>query len=66
MAYNRLGTVLSRLDQLKAHLKANSTICRVLDLRETILNEKSRHQVFYRTDTHWNNRGAWLSAISRS
>ena len=24
------------------------------------MDEKSRHQIFYRTDTHWNNRGAYV------
>jgi alginate O-acetyltransferase complex protein AlgJ len=57
-AYNRVGTV-SRLDQLLAHLKAHSDLT-VVDLRGAILDEKSRNQVFYRTDTHWNNRGAYV------
>ena len=49
----------SRLDQLVAHLKAHSNLT-IVDLREAHLDEKSRHQVFYRTDTHWNNRGAYV------
>ncbi len=57
-AYNRIGT-LSRLDQLMAHLKAHSGL-KVIDLRTAILDEKSRNQVFYRTDTHWNNRGTYV------
>ncbi len=56
--YNRVGAV-SRLDQLLAHLKANSKLA-IVDLRPPILDEKSRHQVFYRTDTHWTNRGAYV------
>ena len=57
-AYNRIGTT-SRLDQLMAHLKAHSGL-NVIDLRAAILDEKLRHQVFYRTDTHWNNRGSYV------
>ena len=57
--YNRIGTE-SRLDQLMAYLKAHSNL-KVLDLRPTILDEKTRHQVFYRTDTHWNNRGSYVA-----
>ena len=57
-AYNRIRTI-SRLDQLMAHLKAHSNLA-VLDLRQPILDEKARHQVYYRTDTHWNNRGAYV------
>jgi hypothetical protein len=56
--FNRMGSV-SRLDQLMAHLKAHSSLA-VIDLRAAILDEKKRHQVFYRTDTHWNNRGAYV------
>ena len=56
-AYNRVGTI-SRLDQLIAHLEAHSDLT-VVDLRTAILGEKSRNQVFYRTDSHWNNRGAY-------
>jgi alginate O-acetyltransferase complex protein AlgJ len=60
-AYNRVDTV-SRLDQLMTHLKEHSKL-NVVDLRKSILDEKSRHQVFYRTDTHWNNRGAYAGYI---
>ncbi len=60
-AYNRIGTV-SRLDQLMAHLKAHSGLT-VIDLRAAILDEKARHQVFYRTDTHWNNRGSYVGYV---
>jgi hypothetical protein len=58
-AYNRVRTE-SRLDQLMAHLKAHSSLT-VIDLRAAILDEKTRHQVYYRTDTHWNNRGAYVA-----
>ena len=57
-AYNRIGKT-SRLDQLMAHMKAYSGL-KVIDLRAAILDEKSRNQVFYRTDTHWNNRGSYV------
>ncbi len=57
-AYNRVGTE-SRLDQLIAHLEAHSDL-NVVDLRSAIAEEKSRNQVFYRTDTHWNNRGSYV------
>ena len=57
-AYNRIGTT-SRLDQLMAHLKVHSGL-KVIDLRAAILDEKTRNQVYYRTDTHWNNRGSYV------
>jgi alginate O-acetyltransferase complex protein AlgJ len=49
----------SRLDQLLAHLRARSTVV-VVDLRARLFAAKSKHQVYYRTDTHWNNRGAYI------
>ena len=55
--YNRLSAE-SRLDQLKAHLKTHSNLT-ILDLREPLLAAKSDGQIYYRTDTHWNNRGAY-------
>ena len=57
-AYNRVGAE-SRLDQLVAHLKAHSNLT-VIDLRAPLLAEKARHQIYYRTDTHWNDRGAYI------
>jgi alginate O-acetyltransferase complex protein AlgJ len=58
VVYNRIGTA-SRLDQLMRHLKAHSKLT-IIDLREALLDEKSRHQVYYRTDTHWNTRGSYV------
>jgi alginate O-acetyltransferase complex protein AlgJ len=49
----------SRLDQLLEHLKARSSVV-VVDLREPLFAAKSKHQVFYRTDSHWNSRGAYV------
>jgi alginate O-acetyltransferase complex protein AlgJ len=57
-AYNRLDR-LSRLDQLIAHLRSHTTLS-VVDLRPALLEAKRREQVYYRTDTHWNNRGAYV------
>src|SRR5271157_3230122 len=58
LAYNRVNPK-TRLDQLMAHLKAHSTLS-VIDLREPLLSAKSQEQVYYRTDSHWNNRGAYV------
>jgi hypothetical protein len=55
--YHRLRAE-SRLDQLKAHLIAHSSL-KLLDLREPLLAAKSEGQIYYRADTHWNNRGAY-------
>jgi alginate O-acetyltransferase complex protein AlgJ len=57
-AYNKVEP-RSRLDQLLEHLKSRSSVV-VVDLREPLLAAKSKHQVYYRTDTHWNSRGAYV------
>jgi alginate O-acetyltransferase complex protein AlgJ len=56
--YNKVAP-RSRLDQLVEHLKARSSVV-VVDLREPLFAAKSKHQVYYRTDSHWNNRGAYV------
>lgn len=48
----------SRMDQLVAYLRANSTV-NVLDLRPALLNARAHERVYHRTDTHWNDRGAF-------
>jgi alginate O-acetyltransferase complex protein AlgJ len=53
----------SRLDQLVEHLKARSSVV-VVDLREPLFAEKSKHEVFHRTDSHWNNRGAYVGYMA--
>jgi alginate O-acetyltransferase complex protein AlgJ len=58
LAYNRMN-LDSLVDQLTAHLKAHSNLT-VVELRAPLLEAKTHHQVYYRTDTHWNNRGAYV------
>ncbi len=50
----------SRLDQLLATLRQDPGFP-VLDLRETLRREKSRPRLFYRTDTHWTELGAYFA-----
>jgi hypothetical protein len=50
---------VSRIDQLVMHLRRHSTV-RVLDLRPALLAAKSHERVYHRTDTHWNDRGAYV------
>jgi alginate O-acetyltransferase complex protein AlgJ len=50
---------ISRIDQLVSHLRAHSTV-RVLDLRPALLAAKARERIYHRTDTHWNDRGAFV------
>jgi len=50
---------VSRIDQLVSDLRQHSTV-RVLDLRPSLLASKSRERLYHRTDTHWNDRGAFV------
>jgi hypothetical protein len=49
----------SRMDQLAAYLAQHSTVP-VLDLRPALERGKSQERIYHRTDTHWNDRGAFL------
>jgi alginate O-acetyltransferase complex protein AlgJ len=52
-------TAVSRIDQLVEHLRRHSTV-RMLDLRPALLAGKQRERIYHRTDTHWNDRGAFI------
>ena len=47
----------TQLDQLMAHLQ-NEPDLRILDLRQPMRQAAESHQVYFRQDTHWNQRGA--------
>lgn len=49
----------SRIDSLVEHLAAHSTV-RVLDLRPALVEAKRHERIYHRTDTHWNDRGAYV------
>ncbi len=51
----------SRLDQLVNYLQAHSNI-EFLDLRNVLLHAKGTHPVYYRTDSHWNQLGAFTAS----
>jgi len=59
---NRLNKVSSRscLDQLIAYMKVNSDF-EIVDLRPALNAEKDTVRVFHKTDTHWNDRGAFVA-----
>jgi alginate O-acetyltransferase complex protein AlgJ len=50
----------SRLDQLISYIKKHSTID-VLDLRPVLKSSKQYDSIFYKTDSHWNDLGAFIS-----
>jgi hypothetical protein len=49
-----------RLDQFVEYMKARCDVP-VLDLRDALLSEKKAARVYFRTDTHWNERGAFAA-----
>jgi alginate O-acetyltransferase complex protein AlgJ len=49
----------SRLDQFLAFMKAHSDVA-VLDLRPALREAKGRARLYHRTDTHWNDYGAFV------
>jgi hypothetical protein len=54
-----LGEV-SKLDQLIDYLRVNGEQ-QILDLRAPLLTAKAERQIYYATDTHWNDYGAYIA-----
>ncbi|MBV6452101.1 MAG: hypothetical protein MHPDNHAH_02854 [Anaerolineales bacterium] len=50
----------SKLDQLVNYLRANGRQ-QVIDLRSALLAAKEERQMYYATDTHWNDYGAYIA-----
>ena len=50
----------TKLDQFIAYMQEHSTVP-VLDVRDVILAAKKNHPVYMRTDTHWNDIGAFVA-----
>ncbi|HUU34315.1 MAG TPA: hypothetical protein VMW48_09640 [Vicinamibacterales bacterium] len=57
----RRTSATSRTDQLVAHLRAHTTVP-VLDLRPALLAAKPDGRLYHRTDSHWNDLGAFVAA----
>lgn len=51
----------SQLDQLVEHLQAHSKVD-VLDLRNALWQAKAQDRLYHRTDTHWNDAGAFVGS----
>lgn len=47
----------SSTDQLVEYLRKHTDVT-VVDLRKSLLDEKKKHQVYFKTDSHWNQYGA--------
>jgi hypothetical protein len=50
----------TRMDQLLAHLREHSDI-EILDLRKPLKAAKLQEELYYKTDTHWNDLGAFIA-----
>jgi len=50
----------TKLDQFFAYMKMHSTVD-VLDLRQTLLENRSRGPIYLKTDSHWNQLGAFFA-----
>ncbi len=50
----------SKLDQTVNYLRANGKT-QIIDLRPALLAAKAERQVYYATDTHWNDYGAYIA-----
>ncbi len=50
----------SRLDQLLAHLREHGSKVEVLDIRQPMRAVKTAERLYHRTDSHWNDRGAFI------
>jgi alginate O-acetyltransferase complex protein AlgJ len=51
----------SRLDQLISHLQKTRSPVQILDLRPALLEAKQHRQVYFKTDSHWNDYGAYAA-----
>lgn len=58
--FTRLGPQ-SRLDQLLGRLRQTHSPVRVVDLRPALLDGKQFHRLYHKTDTHWNDYGAFAA-----
>jgi hypothetical protein len=51
----------SRLDQLLDHLRRVHSPVHIVDLRPALLAAKSTGRLYFKTDTHWNDLGAYAA-----
>ena len=50
----------TRLDQLVEHLAEHHSPVEVVDIRPAMWAAKERERLYHRTDSHWNDRGAFV------
>jgi hypothetical protein len=52
---------ISRLEQLYNYIEENTDI-KIIKVRDRLISEKENYQLFYKTDTHWNQEGARIAS----
>jgi len=58
--YMRVAMHFSRLDQINKYLKMNSKY-NIIDLRDELFEAKKKNIIYFSTDTHWNEFGAFAA-----
>ncbi len=58
--FARVGP-MTRLDQLIDRLRKRHSPVRLVDLRPALLEAKKYHRIYFKTDTHWNDYGAFAA-----
>ena len=56
----RKNAAETRMNQLIAYLREHTDVA-VIDVSAPLLREQAHHQVYYKTDTHWNSYGAYIA-----
>ncbi|OIN56731.1 alginate O-acetyltransferase AlgX-related protein [Arsenicibacter rosenii] len=57
---NECGT---QMDQLETYLIQHSSI-QLVNVRDTLMTAKTHAEIYYKTDTHWNNLGALIASLT--
>jgi alginate O-acetyltransferase complex protein AlgJ len=54
----------SRLDQLIDRLRQRNSPVKIIDIRPALLEAKRHGQVYFKTDSHWNDDGAYAAYVA--
>ncbi len=57
--YMRVRLNFCKMDQVKSYLNLKSSI-QFIDFKEELIANKKHQQLYYKTDTHWNEFGAFI------
>jgi hypothetical protein len=57
----QIKDTVSRVDQIIDYLKVHNSSVTLIDVRPSLLESKTTHQLYHKFDTHWNDYGAFLA-----